>query len=85
MCLTLCFSSFRMKDLEFYVPQLQQYKKDSTSLDEWIDSTQKRQKALQSTKIEDLETVVLHISQQKVFHLLILWSKTSVLIIRNAT
>uniref|UniRef100_A0A8C4ZPH9 Desmoplakin b n=1 Tax=Gadus morhua TaxID=8049 RepID=A0A8C4ZPH9_GADMO len=52
-------------DLEFYVPQLQQYKKDSTSLDEWIDSTQKRQKALQSTKIEDLETVVLHISQQK--------------------
>uniref|UniRef100_A0A8C5A664 Desmoplakin b n=1 Tax=Gadus morhua TaxID=8049 RepID=A0A8C5A664_GADMO len=55
----------RMKDLEFYVPQLQQYKKDSTSLDEWIDSTQKRQKALQSTKIEDLETVVLHISQQK--------------------
>ena len=74
-----------MKDLEFYVPQLQQYKKDSTSLDEWIDSTHKRQKALQSTKIEDLETVVLHISQQKVFHLLILWSKTWVLIIRNAT
>ncbi|CAL8394525.1 unnamed protein product [Boreogadus saida] len=55
----------RMKDLEFYVPQLQQYKKDSTSLDEWINSTQKRQKALQSTKIEDLETVILHISQQK--------------------
>ena len=85
MCLTLCFSSFRLKDLEFYVPRLQQYKKDSTALNKWINSTQKHQKALQSTKIKDLETVILQISQQKVFHLLILWSKTWVLIIRNAS
>ncbi|CAL8309211.1 unnamed protein product [Lota lota] len=55
----------RLKDLEFYVPQLQQYKNNSTSLNEWISSTQKRQKALQSTKIEDLQALNLHISQQK--------------------
>ena len=90
VCVCVCvwpcvLSSSRLKDLEFYVPELQQYKNHSTALNEWIDSTQKRQKALQSTKTEDLEAFILHISQQKVFHLLILWSRTWVSIIRNAT
>ncbi|KAJ3598857.1 hypothetical protein NHX12_032820 [Muraenolepis orangiensis] len=55
----------RLKDLEFYRPQLQQYKESSASLNHWISSTRERQKTLQSTKIEDLQALSQHIGQQK--------------------
>ncbi|KAM6962578.1 desmoplakin-B [Aplochiton taeniatus] len=58
----------RQKDLELYLTQLQHYKRSSTSLSEWIDTTRKKQDSLQATKIEDIKTLNEHISQQKAMH-----------------
>uniref|UniRef100_UPI003AACE9FC uncharacterized protein n=1 Tax=Centroberyx gerrardi TaxID=166262 RepID=UPI003AACE9FC len=55
----------RLQDLELYLPQLQHYKRTSTSLSEWISTTRKRQDSLQATKIEDLQSLSDRINNQK--------------------
>uniref|UniRef100_A0A3Q1BGL8 Desmoplakin b n=1 Tax=Amphiprion ocellaris TaxID=80972 RepID=A0A3Q1BGL8_AMPOC len=52
-------------DLKMYVPQLQHYKQTSTSLFDWIDATTKKQNALQATKIENIQALKDHITNQK--------------------
>jgi len=70
----MCVSSPRLKDLEFYKPQLQQYQRSSAALGEWIQSTQSRQRTLQSTQILDLQALGQHINQQKVpiYHVILI-------------
>uniref|UniRef100_A0A3Q1ERP6 Desmoplakin b n=1 Tax=Acanthochromis polyacanthus TaxID=80966 RepID=A0A3Q1ERP6_9TELE len=55
----------RLQDLQLYVPQLQHYKQTSTSLFDWIDATTKKQNALQATKIENVQALKDHITNQK--------------------
>ncbi|KAG7514579.1 desmoplakin-like isoform X1 [Solea senegalensis] len=55
----------RLQDLQLYLPQLQHYKKSSSSLSEWIDATRKKQDVLQSTKIDSVHTLKQHITNQK--------------------
>ncbi|KAM8874633.1 desmoplakin-B isoform 2-T2 [Spinachia spinachia] len=55
----------RVQDLQLYNPQLQRYKQTSSSLIEWIDSTKKKQDALQATKIESIPALTDHINNQK--------------------
>uniref|UniRef100_A0A672YY88 Desmoplakin b n=1 Tax=Sphaeramia orbicularis TaxID=375764 RepID=A0A672YY88_9TELE len=55
----------RIQDLEVYLPQLQHYQQVSTSLSDWIDITRKKQDALQATKIESVQALKTHISNQK--------------------
>ncbi|XP_023128065.2 plectin isoform X2 [Amphiprion ocellaris] len=55
----------RLQDLKMYVPQLQHYKQTSTSLFDWIDATTKKQNALQATKIENIQALKDHITNQK--------------------
>uniref|UniRef100_A0A672YXU5 Desmoplakin b n=1 Tax=Sphaeramia orbicularis TaxID=375764 RepID=A0A672YXU5_9TELE len=55
-----------IQDLEVYLPQLQHYQQVSTSLSDWIDITRKKQDALQATKIESVQALKTHISNQKV-------------------
>ncbi|MEQ2268669.1 hypothetical protein XENORESO_009929 [Xenotaenia resolanae] len=55
----------RLQDLQLYLPQLQQYKLTSTSITEWIDATRKKQDALQATKIESVQELKEHITNQK--------------------
>ncbi|XP_008276403.1 desmoplakin-B isoform X1 [Stegastes partitus] len=55
----------RLQDLQLYLPQLQHYKQTSSSLLDWIDDTSKRQNALQSTKIENVQALKDHIANQK--------------------
>uniref|UniRef100_A0A672YY41 Desmoplakin b n=1 Tax=Sphaeramia orbicularis TaxID=375764 RepID=A0A672YY41_9TELE len=54
-----------IQDLEVYLPQLQHYQQVSTSLSDWIDITRKKQDALQATKIESVQALKTHISNQK--------------------
>nr|XP_046248698.1 desmoplakin-like isoform X1 [Scatophagus argus] len=55
----------RLQDLQVYQPQLQRYKHTSTSLIDWIDATRKKQDVLQATKIDSIEALKDHISNQK--------------------
>ncbi|XP_039666820.1 desmoplakin isoform X1 [Perca fluviatilis] len=55
----------RVQDLQLYHPQLQTYKKTSSSLIDWIDATRKNQDALQTTKIESIQALTDHINKQK--------------------
>ncbi|XP_040895949.1 desmoplakin-like isoform X2 [Toxotes jaculatrix] len=55
----------RLQDLQLYLPQLQHYKQTSTSLTNWIDVTRKKQDTLQTTKIENVQTLKDHINNQK--------------------
>lgn len=56
----------RFQDLQLYLPQLQHYKQTSSSFDEWIDATRKKQDALQATKIDNVQTLKDNINNQKV-------------------
>lgn len=64
--LNFFFSLSRVLDLQAYQPQLEHYKQTSTSLIDWIDTTQKKQDALQATKIESIQALTDHINNQKV-------------------
>lgn len=56
----------RLQDLQSYQPQLEHYKESSASLGDWIEATRKKQETLQATKIDDIQTLMDHINQQKV-------------------
>ncbi|KAK2908345.1 hypothetical protein Q8A73_009418 [Channa argus] len=55
----------RLQDLHLYLPQLQHYKQTSTSIFGWIDATRNKQDALQATKIQSIQALKDHISNQK--------------------
>ncbi|XP_076579508.1 desmoplakin-B isoform X1 [Chaetodon auriga] len=55
----------RLQDLQLYQPQLQHYKQTSTSLFDWIDATRKKQQALQTTKIDNIQALKDVIDDQK--------------------
>uniref|UniRef100_A0A3B3C6J8 Desmoplakin b n=1 Tax=Oryzias melastigma TaxID=30732 RepID=A0A3B3C6J8_ORYME len=57
--------STRLQDLQLYLPQLHHYKQTSASLIEWIDVTRKKQDAMQATKIDNVQALKEHISNQK--------------------
>uniref|UniRef100_A0A3B3ZBJ4 Uncharacterized protein n=1 Tax=Periophthalmus magnuspinnatus TaxID=409849 RepID=A0A3B3ZBJ4_9GOBI len=52
-------------DLQLYLPQLKNYQETSTSLLDWIDTTRKKQDALQVTKINNVESLREVINNQK--------------------
>ncbi|XP_042369607.1 desmoplakin-like isoform X3 [Plectropomus leopardus] len=55
----------RILDLETYQPKLEHYKQTSTSLIDWIDTTEKKQDLLQATKIDSIPALTEHINDQK--------------------
>ncbi|KAJ0032595.1 hypothetical protein NQD34_002676 [Periophthalmus magnuspinnatus] len=55
----------RLQDLQLYLPQLKNYQETSTSLLDWIDTTRKKQDALQVTKINNVESLREVINNQK--------------------
>ncbi|KAM8746432.1 desmoplakin-B isoform 2-T2 [Acanthopagrus schlegelii] len=55
----------RLVDLQSYHPQLEHYKQTSASLFDWINVTRKKQDALQATKIDNIQTLIDHINNQK--------------------
>uniref|UniRef100_A0A8D3B499 Desmoplakin b n=1 Tax=Scophthalmus maximus TaxID=52904 RepID=A0A8D3B499_SCOMX len=59
----------RFQDLQLYLPQLQHYKQTSSSFDEWIDATRKKQDALQATKIDNVQTLKDNINNQKALNM----------------
>ncbi|XP_014836658.1 PREDICTED: desmoplakin-like, partial [Poecilia mexicana] len=58
----------RLQDLQLYLPQLQHYQQVYTSFTEWIEATRKKQDALQATKLENVQAVKDHITNQKVLN-----------------
>lgn len=54
-----------MWDLEKQELQLKDYQQTSTSLSQWIDNARNRQDALQSVKLNDIQTLMDHLNQQK--------------------
>ncbi|RVE73705.1 hypothetical protein OJAV_G00033760 [Oryzias javanicus] len=60
--------STRLQDLQVYLPQLHHYKQTSASLIEWIDVTRKKQDVMQATKIDNVQALKEHISNQKVLN-----------------
>ncbi|XP_035642002.1 desmoplakin-like isoform X3 [Oncorhynchus keta] len=56
---------FRLRDLEGYQGQLQQYTTTSSVLSEWIGTTRQNQDALQATKIDSITALDEHLNQQK--------------------
>uniref|UniRef100_A0A8C7T3E8 Desmoplakin b n=1 Tax=Oncorhynchus mykiss TaxID=8022 RepID=A0A8C7T3E8_ONCMY len=56
---------FRLRDLEGYQGQLQQYTTTSSVLSEWIGTTRQKQDALQATKIDSITALDEHLNQQK--------------------
>nr|XP_029489020.1 desmoplakin-like isoform X3 [Oncorhynchus nerka] len=56
---------FRLRDLEGYQGQLQQYTTTSSVLSEWIGATRQKQDALQATKIDSITALDEHLNQQK--------------------
>uniref|UniRef100_A0A673CQQ6 Desmoplakin a n=1 Tax=Sphaeramia orbicularis TaxID=375764 RepID=A0A673CQQ6_9TELE len=58
----------RMWDLEKQEKQLKDYQQNSTSLDQWIDNARKRQDNLQLVKLNDIQTLMDHLNQQKALH-----------------
>uniref|UniRef100_A0A8C7I675 Desmoplakin n=1 Tax=Oncorhynchus kisutch TaxID=8019 RepID=A0A8C7I675_ONCKI len=57
---------FRLRDLEGYQGQLQQYTTTSSVLSEWIGTTRQKQDTLQATKIDSITALDEHLDQQKV-------------------
>uniref|UniRef100_H3C7U6 Desmoplakin b n=1 Tax=Tetraodon nigroviridis TaxID=99883 RepID=H3C7U6_TETNG len=55
----------RLQDLQSYQPQLQRYQESSASFDNWIEATRRKQQSLQTTKIDNIQTLTDHINQQK--------------------
>ncbi|KAK2822454.1 hypothetical protein Q5P01_022519 [Channa striata] len=58
----------RVWDLEKQETQLKHYQQNSTSLEQWIDNARKRQDTLQMVKLNDIQTLMDHLNQQKVLH-----------------
>ncbi|KAM6919920.1 desmoplakin-A-like [Lycodopsis pacificus] len=55
----------RVWDLEKQEKQLNHYQQSSTLLQQWIDNARKRQDALQTVKLSDIQTLMDHLNQQK--------------------
>ncbi|XP_047444842.1 desmoplakin isoform X1 [Mugil cephalus] len=68
----------RMWDLEKQEAQLKDYQQTSTSLSQWIDNARNRQDTLQMVKLNDIQTLMDHLNQQKVLHNEIKGKKDSV-------
>uniref|UniRef100_A0A3B3BD64 Desmoplakin a n=1 Tax=Oryzias melastigma TaxID=30732 RepID=A0A3B3BD64_ORYME len=58
----------RMWDLDKQEKQLIQYQQSSSSLEQWMDNARKRQDALQLVKLNDIQTLMSHLNQQKALH-----------------
>ncbi|XP_038573875.1 desmoplakin isoform X1 [Micropterus salmoides] len=58
----------RVWDLEKQEQQLKHYQQSSTLLEQWIDNARKRQDTLQMVKINDIQTLMDHLNQQKALH-----------------
>ncbi|KAM9844912.1 LOW QUALITY PROTEIN: desmoplakin-A-like [Aulostomus maculatus] len=58
----------RMWDLEKQEKQINHYQQSSTSLEQWIDNARKRQDNLQTVKLNDIQTLMDHLNQQKALH-----------------
>ncbi|XP_067385192.1 desmoplakin-A isoform X3 [Channa argus] len=58
----------RVWDLEKHETQLKHYQQSSTSLAQWIDNARKRQDTLQMVKLNDIQTLMEHLNQQKGLH-----------------
>ncbi|XP_068458382.1 desmoplakin-A isoform X1 [Clinocottus analis] len=58
----------RVWDLEKQEKQLGHYQQSSTLLQQWIDNTRKRQDSLQTVKLNDVQTLMDHLNQQKALH-----------------
>ncbi|KAL6104618.1 dsp [Pungitius sinensis] len=55
----------RMWDLEKQEKQLSHYQKSRSLLQKWIDDAKKRQDTLQMVKLNDIQTLMTHLNQQK--------------------
>ena len=55
----------RVWDLEKQEKQLKHYQQSSTSVEQWIDNARKRQDTLQMVKLNDIQTLMEHLNQQK--------------------
>ncbi|XP_037314120.1 desmoplakin-A-like isoform X2 [Pungitius pungitius] len=55
----------RMWDLEKQEKQLNHYQKSRSLLQKWIDDARKRQDTLQMVKLNDIQTLMTHLNQQK--------------------
>ncbi|XP_037837839.1 desmoplakin-like [Kryptolebias marmoratus] len=58
----------RMWDLDKQKNHLTQYQQNKTYMEHWIDNTRKRQHNLQMVKINDVQMLIDHLSQQKALH-----------------
>ncbi|XP_060900761.1 desmoplakin-A isoform X2 [Labrus mixtus] len=58
----------RVWDLEKQEKQLKHYQQSSTSLEQWVDNARKRQDTLQMVKLNDVQTLMDHLNQQKALH-----------------
>uniref|UniRef100_A0A3Q3FTV7 Desmoplakin a n=1 Tax=Labrus bergylta TaxID=56723 RepID=A0A3Q3FTV7_9LABR len=58
----------RVWDLEKQEKQLKHYQQSSTSLEQWVDNARKRQDTLQMVKLNDIQTLMDHLNQQKALH-----------------
>ncbi|XP_056246796.1 desmoplakin-A isoform X3 [Seriola aureovittata] len=58
----------RVWDLEKHETQLKYYQQSSTSLEQWLDNARKRQDTLQMVKLNDIQTLIDHLNQQKALH-----------------
>ncbi|XP_022613699.1 desmoplakin isoform X1 [Seriola dumerili] len=58
----------RVWDLEKQETQLKYYQQSSTSLEQWLDNARKRQDTLQMVKLNDIQTLINHLNQQKALH-----------------
>uniref|UniRef100_A0A3Q3AQY2 Desmoplakin a n=1 Tax=Kryptolebias marmoratus TaxID=37003 RepID=A0A3Q3AQY2_KRYMA len=57
-----------MWDLDKQKNHLTQYQQNKTYMEHWIDNTRKRQHNLQMVKINDVQMLIDHLSQQKALH-----------------
>ncbi|XP_033994130.1 desmoplakin-like [Trematomus bernacchii] len=58
----------RVWDLEKQEKQLQHYQQSSNLLEQWINNARKRQDTLQTVKLNDVQTLMDHLNQQKALH-----------------
>uniref|UniRef100_A0A3P9KNN1 Desmoplakin n=2 Tax=Oryzias latipes TaxID=8090 RepID=A0A3P9KNN1_ORYLA len=58
----------RIWDLDKQEKQLIQYQQSSSTLEQWLENARKRQDALQLVKLNDIQTLMNHLNQQKALH-----------------
>ncbi|XP_048863258.1 desmoplakin-like isoform X1 [Brienomyrus brachyistius] len=68
----------RSQDLEKYLQLLRRYIQTSSTLDQWIDETGKRQDKLQAAKIDDVRVLMENLNQQKALNSEIKGKRTTV-------